>query len=95
MPDTLLLNSKKSTVEIADQYAVAAEETRREQQKWQEQLERMRIAEDAKLREESFSKGTEALESLIADWGRARATESFFDELEQQVDFPQSMTETI
>ena len=78
---------KKATVEIADQYAVAAEETRIEQQKWQEQLERMRIADDEKLRKESFSKSTEALESLIADWGKAKAIESFFGELEQKVEF--------
>lgn len=77
---------KKSTVEIADQYAVAAEKSRREQQEWQDQLERMRIAEDEKLRSESLSKSTVALESLIADWGKAKAIENFFGELEQQVE---------
>lgn len=76
---------KKATVEISEQYATAAEKSRREEQKWQEQLERMRIAEDEKLRSESVSKSTEALESLIAEWGKAKAIENFFDELEQQV----------
>jgi hypothetical protein len=47
----------------------------------------MRIADDEKLRKESFSKSTEALESLIADWGKAKAIESFFGELEQKVEF--------
>ena len=77
---------KKATVEIASQYAIAAEESRREEQKWQEQLERMRIAEDEKLRSESLSKSTEALSSLIADWGKAKAIETFFCELEQKVE---------
>ncbi len=76
---------EKATVEIAEQYAIAAEKSRREELKWQEQLERMRIAEDEKLRSESLSKSTEALESLISEWGKAKAIENFFDELEQQV----------
>ena len=77
---------KKATTEIADQYAVAAEKNRREQQKWQEQLERMRIAEDEKLRKTSFIKSTEALEALISEWGKAKAIDGFFDQLEQQVE---------
>lgn len=77
---------KKATAEIAEQYAVAAEESRRKEQEWQAQLERMRIAEDERLRAESLSKSMEALESLIADWGKAKAIESFFGELEQKVD---------
>lgn len=77
---------KKATVEIAEQYAIAAEKSRREEQKWQEQLDRMRIAEDEKLRSESLSKSTEALEHLIADWGKAKAIESFFGELAQEVE---------
>ncbi len=78
---------KKATAEIAEQYALAAEKSRREEQEWQEQLERMRIAEDEKLREESLSKSTEALESLITAWSKAKAIDSFFGELEQQVEF--------
>jgi len=77
---------KKATVEIAEQYAIAAEESRRKEQEWQAQLERMRIADDEKLRAESLSKSMESLESLIADWGKAKAIESFFRELEQEVD---------
>lgn len=77
---------KKATVEIAEQYAIAAEKSRREEQKWQEQLERMRIAEDEQLRSESLSKSTGALESLIADWGKAKAIENFFGELAQKVE---------
>ena len=46
----------------------------------------MRIAEDEKLRSESLSKSTEALSSLIADWGKAKAIETFFCELEQKVE---------
>ena len=77
---------KKATVEIAEQYAIAAEKSRREEQKWQEQLERMRIAEDEQLRSESLRKSTGALESLIADWGKAKAIENFFGELAQKVE---------
>jgi hypothetical protein len=77
---------KNATTEIVDQHAVAAEKNRREQQKWQEQLERMRIAEDEKLKNESFRKSTEALEALIDEWGKAKAIDGFFNQLEQQVD---------
>lgn len=76
---------KKATIEIAHEYALVTEKIRREHQEWQEQLERMRIAEDEKLRKDSMTKSTEALEFLIAEWGKARAVQEFLDQLEVQV----------
>jgi hypothetical protein len=77
---------KKATVEIAEQYAVTAEKSRREEQEWQEQLERMRIAEEERLRKEALAKSTEALESLISEWGKAKAIEGFFSQLQERVE---------
>lgn len=73
----------KATSEIAEQYAAASDKARQERE---EQLERMRIAEEERLRAEALAKSTEALESLISEWGKAKAMEGFFSQLQEKVE---------
>lgn len=76
----------KATSEIAEQYAAASDKARKARQEREEQLERMRIAEEERLRAEALAKSTEALESLISEWGKAKAMEGFFSQLQEKVE---------
>ena len=46
----------------------------------------MRIAEEERLRKEALTKSMQALESLISEWGKAKAINGFFSELRERVE---------
>lgn len=77
---------KKATGDIAEQYAIALEQIRNEQQEWQEWKDRRRIEEEESLRKDSLKKSTEALERLISEWGKAKEIEGFFSLLQEKVE---------
>lgn len=76
---------RKATSDIAEEFAVAAEQIRKDKQAWAEQREKWRIEEDNRLRQEARTKSTESLEAIISDWGRAKTIHQFFDELETAI----------
>lgn len=76
---------RKATSEIAEEFAIVSEQIRKEREEWAEQREKWRIEQDNKARRDAVEKSTEALESIISEWGRARRVHEFFDELEAAI----------
>lgn len=76
---------RKATSDIAEEFAIATDQMRKERQAWAEQREKWRIEEETRLMKEATTKSTGSLEGIISDWGRAKTIHQFFDELEAAI----------
>lgn len=76
---------RKATGTIADEFALASKDIRREREEWARQRERWRIEHDNKIRQEALTKSTEALKGIISEWSRLKKLHEFFDELETAI----------
>lgn len=77
---------RNATTAISEEFVVASEQIHREREEWAQQREKWRIEQDIKIRQDAVTQSTEALEGIIAEWGRLKRIHEFFDELEAAIE---------